>query len=79
MRDRFSATNSLVLASTGPLSGQRMLAARASVPADLQGLLAAIAGRLGPALRGGQVYTDDLAPVEWLTDLSIIRYATGAR
>ena len=33
----------------------------------------------GPPLRGGQVYTDDLAPVEWLTDLSIIRYATGAR
>jgi len=25
------------------------------------------------------IYTDDLAPVEWLTDLSIIRYAAGAR
>ena len=79
MRDRFSATNSLVLASTRPLSDERMTAARASVPADLQGLFAAVAGRLGPALRGGQVYTDDLAPVEWLTDLSIIRYAAGAR
>jgi spermidine synthase len=79
MRDRFSATNSLVLASTRPLSDERMTAARASVPADLQGLLAAVAGRLGPVLRGGRVYTDDLAPVEWLTDLSIIRYAAGAR
>jgi hypothetical protein len=33
--------------------------------------------RIGPALRGGTVYTDDLAPVEWLTDLSILRYAAG--
>ncbi|MGI8505478.1 MAG: spermidine synthase [Solirubrobacteraceae bacterium] len=79
LRDRFSATNSLLLASRRPLSGARMLGANALVPADLQGLLASVAGRLGPALSGGQVYTDDLAPVEWLTDLSIIRYATGAR
>jgi hypothetical protein len=34
---------------------------------------------MGPALRGGTVYTDDVSPVEWLTDLSIIRYATGSR
>jgi spermidine synthase len=79
VRDRFSATNSLLLASARPLSAARMLAAHAAVPDGLQGLLAAVAGRLGPALRGGQVYTDDLAPVEWLTDLSIIRYATGTR
>jgi hypothetical protein len=25
------------------------------------------------------VYTDDKAPVEWLTDLSILRYAIGKR
>ena len=31
------------------------------------------------ALSGGSVYTDDLAPVEWLTDLSIVQYATGRR
>ncbi len=79
IRDRFSGDNSLVLASPRPLSSALMLAARARVPADLQDLLAGVAGRLGPALRGGQVYTDDLAPVEWLTDLSIIRYANGAR
>jgi spermidine synthase len=79
VRDRFSDTNSLVLASTRPLSGRLMVGAHASVPENLQGLLAAVAGRLGPALRGGQVYTDDIAPVEWLTDLSIIQYATGTR
>jgi hypothetical protein len=38
-----------------------------------------VADRLGDALRGGSVYTDDRAPVEWLTDLSILRYATGKR
>ncbi len=79
VRDRVSATNSLVEASESPLSGARMIASHARVPADLQGLLASVAGRLAPALKGGQVYTDDLAPVEWLTDLSIIRYADGTR
>ena len=45
--------------------------------AGLDALASSIPGRLGPALRGGAVYTDDRAPVEWLTDLSIFRYATG--
>ncbi len=35
--------------------------------------------RIAPALGGGAVYTDDKAPVEWLTDLSILRYAVGER
>jgi spermidine synthase len=78
VRDLVSDTNSLVVASSHPMSSGRMIADR-SVPPDLQGLLATVAGRLGLALRGGQVYTDDIAPVEWLTDLSIIRYAAGAR
>ena len=33
------------------------------------------AGRLAPALEGGEVYTDDRAPVEWLVDKSIVDYA----
>jgi hypothetical protein len=36
------------------------------------------AARLGPPLGGGEVYTDDRAPVEWLIDTSIVRYAAGA-
>ncbi len=79
VRDPVSVTNSLVAASTKALSGARVLASRALVPADLQGRLAAVSGRIAPALRGGPVYTDDRAPVEWLTDLSIIRYAAGQR
>jgi len=38
-----------------------------------------VAGQMGPVLEGGQVYTDDKAPVEWLTDLSILQYAIGKR
>jgi hypothetical protein len=45
----------------------------------LYGIQAAVTDRLVPALTGGTVYTDDLAPVEWLIDLSILRYATGDR
>jgi spermidine synthase len=79
IRDHFSADNSLVMASRRPLSGSAVLGAAVHMPPDLEGVMAAVAGRLGPALRGGTVYTDDLSPVEWLTDLSIIRYATGSR
>ncbi len=79
VRDRFSSDNSLLVASTAPLSADSMLAAHAEVPLSLQGLLASTSGRLRPTLTGGSVYTDDKAPVEWLTDLSILRYAAGTR
>jgi spermidine synthase len=78
-RDHVSSENSLLVASTAPLSGDAMLAAHGQVPLALQGLLASTSGRLGPTLTGGSVYTDDKAPVEWLTDLSILRYAAGTR
>jgi spermidine synthase len=32
-------------------------------------------GRLQPPLAGGEVYTDDRAPVEWLIDRSLVEYA----
>jgi len=78
-RDVVSDTNSLVIASAHELSGARVPAARTVLPAGLDALAAAVGGRLGPALQGGAVYTDDRAPVEWLTDLSILQYATGQR
>jgi spermidine synthase len=81
MRDRVSDTNSLVLASTGRLSAHRLVASLGSgaLPDELDGVAATAATDMGPSLRGGAVYTDDRAPVEWLTDLSIIRYAVGGR
>ena len=45
--------------------------------ATLRPLALASAGRLAAALRGGAVYTDDKAPVEWLIDKSIVEYAAG--
>ena len=33
--------------------------------------------RSGPPLTGGEIYTDDHAPVEWLIDKSIVDYASG--
>jgi spermidine synthase len=63
MRDVVSTTNSIVVASTQPLASGAVTAA-------------GVTAFLAPALPGGSVYTDDRAPVEWLTDLSILRYAT---
>jgi spermidine synthase len=79
VRDRFSADNSLVVASEHPLSAQPLLAAGIRMPPELEQVFVSAARSLSSALGGGTVYTDDLAPVEWLTDLSILRYATGSR
>jgi spermidine synthase len=81
IRDRVSADNSLILASAGPLSGTRIVGAArgGSLPPALGSLADSVNARLGPALRGGSVYTDDKAPVEWLTDLSLLQYAAGTR
>jgi spermidine synthase len=78
MRDRLSADNSLLVASRRPLSATALNSNRIKIPAPLYGLQAAVGSRFGAALHGGSVYTDDRAPVEWLTDLSILRYAGGA-
>ena len=74
VRDVVSGGNSLVVASARPLSFAHL-----AVPASLRPLAQQVTDRMGPALRGGAVYTDDKAPVEWLTDLSILQYAIGKR
>ncbi len=77
LRDPVEPTNTLLLGAVGPASAGRLAAARARLPAPLRPLASAAAARLGPPRPGGRVYTDDLAPVEWLTDTSIVRYAAG--
>jgi spermidine synthase len=79
VRDVVSGTNSLVIGSTQSLSAGRLLDRTSALPADLRALATSVRQRLGPALTGGAVYTDDHAPVEWLTDFSLLRYATGSR
>jgi hypothetical protein len=75
VRDLVSQDNSLVVGSTRPLAPARLLSARAGMPRQLAALAGTVYERLAAPLRGGAVYTDDRAPVEWLTDLSIVRYA----
>jgi spermidine synthase len=78
IRDQVSDTNSIVLGSQEPLAASRISGAWAATGSGLAAVASSVAGRVGPALTGGSVYTDDRAPVEWLTDLSILKYATEA-
>ena len=77
MRDPIEPTNTLLVGSEAPASGAHLLTESRALPADLSALAAAEAGRIGPRLPGGDVWTDDLAPVEWLIDKSILGYAEG--
>jgi hypothetical protein len=45
------------------------------MPALLRPVAQNAAARLRPRLRGGRVYTDDVAPVEWLVDSSLLDVA----
>ena len=48
------------------------------LPNDLREVAVEQLAVIGPPLPGGEVYTDDIAPVEWLIDKSIVDYAAGA-
>jgi spermidine synthase len=75
LRDRVNGENSLVVASRSPLSPGRLRTA--TLPAPLRRIGTRVAERLAAPLPGGDVYTDDKAPVEWLIDKSIIDYAAN--
>jgi spermidine synthase len=78
-RDPIAPANTLIAASQRPVTRGRLLDAARGLPCDLRPVAAAGAARLRPGLRGGEVYTDDRAPVEWLIDKSIIEYAADGR
>jgi spermidine synthase len=77
MRDPMEDTNTLLVASKARLSAEHLRDAARSMPDELRGTALAAAARLEPGLTGGEVYTDDKAPVEWLIDKSIVDYAAG--
>jgi spermidine synthase len=77
LRDPIEPTNTLIVASESPLSTARLRAVTPRLPPALRGTAFAAAARVGPPLEGGDVYTDDKAPVEWLIDKSIVEYAAG--
>jgi predicted membrane-bound spermidine synthase len=68
LRDLTQDTNTQLVASARPPQ-------LTMVPASLGAVAARERARLTPALRGGSVYTDDRAPVEWLIDRSLVEYA----
>jgi len=76
-RDPIEDTNTLIVASERPVSAARLWAALPTLPPGLRSTARDAAARLGPPLKGGRVYTDDRAPVEWLIDKSIVDYAAG--
>jgi spermidine synthase len=68
-------TNTLLVAGEGAFSAARLGRNLASLPAALRPEARQAAARLAPRLAGGEVYTDDRAPVEWLVDSSLLEYA----
>jgi spermidine synthase len=76
-RDPVRDTNTMLMGSLEPPSRERLERAAEGMPPELRAVALEDAARLAPPLRGGDVYTDDKAPVEWLVDKSIIDYAGG--
>ena len=76
LRDPVEQTNTLMVGSDAPASASHLVAAaRERLRGNLAELARVDAARLAPRLPGGEVYTDDRAPVEWLTDKTILGYA----
>jgi spermidine synthase len=77
MRDPLEETNTLLVASESPVSVAALRRNAARLPREVGRSALEASTRLGPPLGGGDVYTDDRAPVEWLIDRSIVDYASG--
>ena len=75
LRDPSEPTNTMLVGTDAPVSAAAMRGALGGMPGALRPVATATAGRLAPPLRGGRVYTDDVAPVEWLIDTSIVQVA----
>ncbi len=79
VRDPMTPTNTLLVGSVATPSAASLRAAEPALAPELARLAEQSARRLAPPLRGGRVYTDDRAPVEWLVDKSIVSYAAGGK
>jgi spermidine synthase len=67
--------NTIVLGFADPLDGEELGRRLRSGPADLAPLRELLARDAEPLDPSGRPWTDDRAPVEWLTDRMIISYA----
>jgi spermidine synthase len=75
LRYPIEPTNTLLVGGDGDFSGARLRGNVEALPPALRPLAVAAAAQLAPRLPGGEVYTDDHAPVEWLVDSSLLEYA----
>ena len=73
LEDPIEGENTLLLARRGVAAWTP--AVPTDLPLGLAGLAASATRRMSRAPLGGPVWTDDVAPVEWLIDTSIVRYA----
>ena len=67
--------NSIVLGFSTPLSREELRRRLASGPSDLASLRSLLARDARPVAVSDRPWTDDRAPVEWLTDRMIVSYA----
>ncbi len=79
VRDPAQSENTQLVGGATPISRDILRRALPSMPEPLRPTASAAAGRLAPGLGGGDVWTDDLAPVEWLVDLSIVKASQTGR
>jgi spermidine synthase len=75
LRYPIEPTNTLLLAGDGRLSAARLRRQAPSLAPELRPIARDAAAKLAPRLDGGEVYTDDRAPVEWLVDSTLLEYA----
>ncbi|HST39457.1 MAG TPA: fused MFS/spermidine synthase [Conexibacter sp.] len=77
VRDPSQDVNTIAMAGDGQISPAALRAAIPGLPVDLRPVAERTAARIAPRLPGGKVYTDDVAPVEWLIDASIVQVAAS--
>ena len=75
LRYPIEPTNTLLVGGEDEFSAVRLRRNAATLPAALRPLAYEAAAVLAPRLPGGEVFSDDRAPVEWLVDSSLLEYA----
>ena len=75
-RDPAQDLNTQLIASDSPVTSRALAKAAATLPPAFSQTAINASQRIAPALEGGDVWTDDRAPVEWLIDGSIVKEAT---
>jgi spermidine synthase len=75
VRDAVADTNTVLMGATATVSREQLIRSLRTVDPELETPGRRTAARMAPRLQGGDVYTDDKAPVESLVDRSILDYA----